>query len=81
MVLHSPKPTPATKQVLRTGVEDGHKRRLGRRVKASVLKYAQVCDQRKSGQKGQRLEAGGCGSGPYPTRPQEADPAAPAVSL
>lgn len=69
MVLHSPTPIPMRKQGLRAGVTDGLKKHLGHQVKASVLKYLQVCAWRRRGQKGQRLEVGGCGSGP-PVRPR-----------
>ena len=64
VVLHSPIRTPMRKPGLRAGVIDGLERHLGHQDKASVLKYLQVCDQRRRGQKGQSLEVEGCGSGP-----------------
>lgn len=70
----TPHPHPNEEAGLRSRRDRWAKKHLGHQVKASVLKYLQVCAWRRRGQKGQRLEVGGCGSGP-PVRPRMLDAA------
>lgn len=76
MVLHSPTPIPMRKQGLRAGVTDGLKKHLGHQVKASVLKYLQVCAWSRRGQEG--AKAGGGRLWQWaPSQTQDASAAAP----